>query len=144
MDPLSSVFGGISKWLAGGLAGGVVYSAAVLEANPQAVSAMTPDLNTSIVGLVVAVVGYVFKQYVPSEEQVNANFEVLKEGHKTLQDRLTEFATASRETGRETNEFRQDMRHLLGQMDGRLDAVEQRFDRFEGRMDSLERSIRTS
>lgn len=142
IDPLASLFGGISKWLAGGVAGGAVYSAMVLEANPQSISTMTPDLNTSIIGLVVAVVGYVFKSYVPSEKQVNANFEVLKEGHKSLQERLMEFATASRETDRETHEFRQDMRGWLGKIEGSLDAAHSRLDRMDARMEGIECAAR--
>ena len=88
---------------------------------------MTPDLNTSLAALAVAVVGYVVKSYVPSKKEADSQYEDLKKGHGTLLEKLEVFAN-------ESNGFRTDLARWMGGVDGKLERFGEQIAQIEDRV----------
>ena len=141
LDHFGTALSGIGKWFLVGAVSGMTYAGAVLEGNPEVVKSMTPDLNTSIIGLIMAVIAFVMRSYVPSEKQVTGHYEILRAGHQTLTGKLVELATDSKEQAKETRVFRQDISRWMGTIDGRLSGINERFDRMESRLDEHIRHV---
>ena len=115
---------GLGKWSLAGVSAGVTYAVAAVETNPTEALAMTPDLNTSLAALAVAVVGYVVKAYVPSKKEADSQYSDLKSGHTTLLEKLEAFAYDS-------NSFRTDLSRWMGGVDSKLERFNDQISRLE-------------
>lgn len=150
MTEPTSLFG-LVKYSVTGVAGGVTYSVAAIETNPAAALAVTPDLNTSILALALAIIGYAMKVYMPSEKRVDSQFEVLKVQHQTLFDRLEAMAFESHEDAKERREHYAMLHKWMGGVDNKLTSLNEnsidariRMDGVMGRLARIERGQRDS
>lgn len=106
----SSVLAGLFQWFSVGLGSGTVGLLALAEANPevvQKVAEAAPTLNTSINTLILAVVAFVIKSYVPSEKKVDKQFESQT---SVLLTKLEAFAFDTRGMRADMREHKNDVR----------------------------------
>jgi hypothetical protein len=136
-SPIEPVIFGLTKWATVGAMSGVTYAVAAVQANPETAALATPDLKTSLYALSVAVVGYVLKSYAPSEKKVDTQFEELNTGHKTLTDRLEDFAFEARTQTGELRAHRIELAQWIGGVDAKLTHISDRQDRFDKKLENL-------
>ncbi len=135
---------GLAKWSGAGVTGGLAYAVAAIETNPEQALALTPQLDTSMYALALAVVAYVMRAYMPSEKKVDSQFSELKSTHKTLTDRLEEFALEGREDAKERREHYAMLHRWMGGTDEKLSSMASNLEDVTGRLVRIERSQRDS
>lgn len=132
----------VGKWVTAGTVAGVtlvVGSAVTGEPSLAELQQYTPSLATSVMALLLALATVAVKAYVPSEKKVDSRFDVLESHHQTLTDRLVEFATAAKESTRETTAFRLELVKEIGGINANLRTISSRQERMEERLTGLER-----
>lgn len=135
---------GLFKWSSAGIGGGLAYAVAAIETNPEKALAITPQLDTSVYALALAVVAYVLKAYVPSEKKVDSQFEGLKANHQTLFDRLETLALEGREEAKERRDHYAMLHRWMGGVDEKLSSMSGNLEDVTGRLVRIERSQRDS
>ena len=118
---------GLIGYVVAGLVGGAALVGSASEASGPTlmeVSKLTPQLDTAVMTFVVAISAHLLRKHAPSAAQSNSQFESLSASHKTLGEKLVDFATQTRtsahETSLETNKFRVEISEKLGRLDGSL------------------------
>lgn len=135
---------GLAKWSSAGVGVGLAYAVAAIETNPQQALALTPQLDTSVYALALAVVAYVLKAYVPSEKKVDSQFDGIKAQHQTLFERLEAFALEGREEAKERRDHYAMLHRWMGGVDEKLSSMSGNLEDVTGRLVRIERSQRDS
>ena len=115
--------GALFKWTTAGVGAGITYAVAAVETNPNA-QAMVPDLDKSVTALVIAVVAYVLRAYMPSEKKVDGQFV-------SLTERLIEYANESKSNAKEFQNHSREQAMWMGGVNEKLDTVDRRLDTIE-------------
>lgn len=120
-----------------GSASGLTYAVAAVQSNPEIAAATTPDLKTSLYMLAFGVLLAAGKTYLPSEKKVDNQFQTVvdevKYGHKTLTDKLLEFATESKEADLERRDHYKMLHTWMGRVDEKFDSIHDRLKNIESK-----------
>lgn len=125
--------GHMALWGGGTIGSGLALAVGAVEANPEVALALTPDIGTSIVGLVCAGVVLALKTYVPSEKDVKQEFLALKSQHGAIIEMVKEVKSDGKAVQDELHEHRLmlagwmgDVNRNLANINGKIDSLERR------------------